>query len=212
MAERVYHVTLAAPFRRVGAAAWAVFNGEYQMPLPDGAGETFEALDGGAIYGALVVTRGTVSAHSNFVFKSYVEAERDVIVWRWVLDDALVPRMTQGKVQNEWGWLVVAPIAETSCRLTLLVHLVPESAFEGRESTLEDVHAHRTRLCIHASARRARDISRWPGSRRHGANQPAVLEGDLCRAREAIGGRFEACDQRRRRRVPAGSARGSRPR
>ncbi|KAG9407489.1 hypothetical protein AC1031_002206 [Aphanomyces cochlioides] len=37
--ERVYHVTLAAPFRLIGAAVWKVFNGGYSMPIPEGAEE-----------------------------------------------------------------------------------------------------------------------------------------------------------------------------
>ncbi|KAF0684272.1 Aste57867_23736 [Aphanomyces stellatus] len=147
MVDRAYHVKLAAPFRRVGSAAWTVFNGQYQMPLPEGASETFEALDDRTIYRALTTTRGTVSAHSNFVFKYYVEPEREVFVWRSVLEDALVPRMTQGKVQDEWGWLVVAPEDDDmSCRLTLLVHLVPEPVREDRECTLEEMFATSTRI------------------------------------------------------------------
>ncbi|KAF0709400.1 hypothetical protein As57867_005923, partial [Aphanomyces stellatus] len=80
MVERVYHVKLAAPFRRVGSASWTVFNGKYQSPLPDGGVESFEALDDRTIYRALTTTRGAVSAHSNFVFKYYVEPEREVFV------------------------------------------------------------------------------------------------------------------------------------
>ncbi|KAF0709401.1 Aste57867_5938 [Aphanomyces stellatus] len=146
MVDRAYHVKLAAPFRRVGSAAWTVFNGQYQMPLPEGASETFEALDDRTIYRALTTTRGTVSAHSNFVFKYYVEPEREVFVWRSVLEDALVPRMTQGKVQDEWGWLVIAPIDDVTCRLTLLVYLVPEPVHEDRENTLEEMFATSARL------------------------------------------------------------------
>ncbi|CAK4460949.1 unnamed protein product, partial [Aphanomyces euteiches] len=137
--ERVYHVPLAAPYRLIGAATWKVFNGEYPIRLPDGAEETLEVLDPFTVYRAFQNVHESSSAHVNMIYKYYVECNREVIVWRSVLEDALVPRMAQGTVTNKWGWLVVEPTADAeSCRVTFLLQVVPAPLQNDQKATLAD--------------------------------------------------------------------------
>ncbi|KAF0736084.1 hypothetical protein Ae201684_007670 [Aphanomyces euteiches] len=124
--ERVYHVTLAAPFRLIGAAVWKVFNGEHPMKIPDGAEQTLEAIDQFTVYQTFRNAGASVLVHANMIYKYYVEVDREVIVWRSVLEDALMPHMTEGAVQDKWGWLVVAPTANlATCRVTFLHQVIP---------------------------------------------------------------------------------------
>ncbi|CAK4776307.1 unnamed protein product [Aphanomyces euteiches] len=141
MPERIYQVTLSAPFRTIGAAVWKVFNGEHPMRLPEGAEETLEAIDPHTVYQTFHNTSKSISVHSNMIYKYYVEVDREVIVWRSVLEDALMPHMNEGEVHNRWGWcacriqiktahiscrLVVAPTSNsTACRVTYIHQMLP---------------------------------------------------------------------------------------
>ncbi|KAH9144537.1 hypothetical protein AeRB84_011533, partial [Aphanomyces euteiches] len=127
MPQRTYHVTIAAPFRLIGAAVWKVFNGEHPLRLPEGAEETLEKVDPYTVYQSFRNLDRDDQVHANNVFKYYVEVNREVIVWRSVLEDALMPRMRDDVVQNKWGWIVVSPTddPETS-RLSFLHQVEPE--------------------------------------------------------------------------------------
>ncbi|KAF0688798.1 Aste57867_19619 [Aphanomyces stellatus] len=57
--------------------------------------------------------------HSNMIRKYYPDATQHVVVWRTVLEDALVPHMTRGAVDNKWGWLVAAPLPEDASNSTI---------------------------------------------------------------------------------------------
>ncbi|KAG9407491.1 hypothetical protein AC1031_002208 [Aphanomyces cochlioides] len=103
MPERVYNVTLAAPFRLVGAAVWRVFSGEHPIPLPEGAEETLEKIDPFTVYQIFRNANETNTAYINLIYKYYVEVDSEVIVWRSVLEDELVPQMKKGRVHNKWG-------------------------------------------------------------------------------------------------------------
>ncbi|RHY61706.1 hypothetical protein DYB26_002199 [Aphanomyces astaci] len=121
--EYIYHMTLPAPYGVVGNACWQVYNGERPPTMADNAERTTEALDARTVYIKYTETlaSGDVN-HVNVIHKHYIEPDRHVIVWRAVLEDALRPAMATGNVQNEWGWIVIAPVPEdpTQCRLALL--------------------------------------------------------------------------------------------
>ncbi|RLO06456.1 hypothetical protein DYB28_002138 [Aphanomyces astaci] len=121
--EYIYHMTLPAPYGVVGNACWQVYNGERPPTMADNAERTTEALDARTVYVKYTETlaSGDVN-HVNVIHKHYIEPDRHVIVWRAVLEDALRPAMATGNVQNEWGWIVIAPVPEdpTQCRLALL--------------------------------------------------------------------------------------------
>ncbi|KAF0684275.1 Aste57867_23739 [Aphanomyces stellatus] len=127
--EYVYHVTLAAPCHLVGPAVWNVWNGTRGPPLPDGAVQTNEYIDPTTLYQAFRRSNDKhETVHSNIVWKYYIEPRRQAIVWRAVLDDALVPHMADGAIHDEWGWAAVVPHPSdpSACRLTLLLNIVTE--------------------------------------------------------------------------------------
>ncbi|RHY21094.1 hypothetical protein DYB32_009898, partial [Aphanomyces invadans] len=72
-----------------------------------------ERIDASTVYVANQYSDGDEVAHSNVVWKRYQgddddgddrdDKKRHVIVWRSVLDDALVPHMAHGVVENDWG-------------------------------------------------------------------------------------------------------------
>ncbi|RHZ35012.1 hypothetical protein DYB37_012071, partial [Aphanomyces astaci] len=132
--EYIYHMTLPAPYGVVGNACWQVYNGERPPTMADNAERvcaieignrmhTTESVDARTVYVKYTETlaSGDVN-HVNVIHKHYIEPDRHVIVWRAVLEDALRPAMATGNVQNEWGWIVIAPVPEdpTQCRLALL--------------------------------------------------------------------------------------------
>ncbi|KAG9412812.1 hypothetical protein AC1031_015711 [Aphanomyces cochlioides] len=127
MPQRTCHVTIAAPFRLIGAAVGKVFNGEHPLRLPEGAEETLEKVDPYTVYQSFRNLDRDDQVHANNVFKYYVEVNREVIVWRSVLEDALMPRMRDDVVQNKWGWIVVLPTDDPeSSRLSFLHQVEPE--------------------------------------------------------------------------------------
>ncbi|ETW05265.1 hypothetical protein H310_04229 [Aphanomyces invadans] len=108
----VNHVNFPAPASTVSAACWRTFSDgsssdrRNMLPLPDNATETIEVLDAHTIYERFCQTQGDITGHSNNIRKFFKDEDgRDVIVWRTVLDDALVPHMAQDVVDNTWGWM-----------------------------------------------------------------------------------------------------------
>ncbi|CAK4609504.1 unnamed protein product [Aphanomyces euteiches] len=91
---------------------------------------TLEKVDPYTVYQSFRNLDRDDQVHANNVFKYYVEVNREVIVWRSVLEDALMPRMRDDVVQNKWGWLVLAPTdsPETS-RLTFLHQVEPTELY-----------------------------------------------------------------------------------
>ncbi|CAK4523319.1 unnamed protein product [Aphanomyces euteiches] len=115
LVEMVHHMTLSAPFSVVGMAAWQVFDGETSPDLPIGAIEaccddialTMERMDPFTVYARLEtppLPPSGASGHSNMIRKYYVEPERHVIVSRTVVEDAAVPHMTFGAVEDRCVW------------------------------------------------------------------------------------------------------------
>ncbi|CAK4678186.1 unnamed protein product [Aphanomyces euteiches] len=125
--EIIHNIELDAPFRVVGAAAWRVFKGDFDFDLPLGADQTFTRMDPNTVYATFVQeTSDCMECHSNMIRKHYREREMEVIVSRTVLDDAAVPYMTKGEIENRSMWLRVLPLSSdaTRCRFTLLQHLI----------------------------------------------------------------------------------------
>ncbi|RHY27209.1 hypothetical protein DYB32_006951 [Aphanomyces invadans] len=111
--DMITHLTLDAPFRLVAAQAWQVCNGELAIDLPDGATELIARPSGG------------IPCHSNTIRKYYVEGDREVIVSRTVLEDAAMPHMSKGAVENR-TMLQVMPLPDdpNRCRFTMLQVLI----------------------------------------------------------------------------------------
>ncbi|CAK4670301.1 hypothetical protein LEN26_001464 [Aphanomyces euteiches] len=121
-------LTLPAPFNWVGPAVWKVFRGDYDKALRANAQEIWERLDEHTAYSAFQAVEGDASAHSNFVAKHYAEPTREVVVWRSVLQDELMPRMATGTVHDEWGSLVVLKVDEHTCCIKSLMYIAAGEA------------------------------------------------------------------------------------
>ncbi|KAF0694504.1 Aste57867_14620 [Aphanomyces stellatus] len=141
IAQCVHHVNLPLPRHAVSAMCWHTLTGRRRTsPLPDNAYETFETIDDHTVYERFCHTRDGVTGHSNNIRKHYPEEDRDVIVWRTVLEDALVPHMSKGAVDDTWGWLVISrhPDDETRCRLTGLVNIPLKPLVQNKGSSSSD--------------------------------------------------------------------------
>ncbi|CAK4679845.1 unnamed protein product [Aphanomyces euteiches] len=107
------HVRVPAPRIVIAATVWEVVGGPHARYLPFGLSETFEQIDASTVYSRIVDSRDpSMTWHSNLIRKLYREPDRDVLVVRSVLDDALVPRMGQVTTQDE-----------NSCNITLLIQI-----------------------------------------------------------------------------------------
>ncbi|CAK4682290.1 unnamed protein product [Aphanomyces euteiches] len=138
--EYAYHVKLGAPFRMIGAAVWKVLTNKYMTPWTCDGVETVEAVDPFTMYRTYSRASNCNAAaiHANLVFKYFVEAEREVIVWRSVLDDELFPNMRNGHVHEETGWMQISPVGPDACRLTLLVQYTAFSDLIGAVSSAHE--------------------------------------------------------------------------
>ncbi|CAK4086399.1 unnamed protein product [Aphanomyces euteiches] len=150
--DRVYlqvqHVmNIDAPYRRVAAACWRIFQGPSNVMHPESATETIDIIDDYTMYERYSQKHKSIMAHVNTVRKYYPGGDQDVIVRRTILDDALVqPPMSEGAVDDTWGWLVVVPHANdrSKCRfiglLQSAVSPFQRSNTEGR-NPLDDAIA-----------------------------------------------------------------------
>ncbi|KAF0688799.1 Aste57867_19620 [Aphanomyces stellatus] len=123
-----YTMDLAFPL--VGRACWRAIR-NYKPVVADAVYGTDE-IDDHTVYQTFTTHVRGKHMHSNMIRKYYPEATRDVVVWRTVLEDALVPHMTRGAVNNKWGWLVAAPLPEDRSKssLTYLFHAVVDDEDE----------------------------------------------------------------------------------
>ncbi|KAH9113064.1 hypothetical protein AeMF1_012689 [Aphanomyces euteiches] len=135
--EFAYNVKLAAPCHVIGAVVWKILPDKELSPWPSDGDETIEMVDPFTMYRTYSRPRDGKRAaiHANMVFKYFAEAERQVIVWRSILDDELLPEIRDGHVHDETGWIDIRPLSPESCQLTLLLQ---SSAFSDLvDSTLE---------------------------------------------------------------------------
>ncbi|KAF0692084.1 Aste57867_16775 [Aphanomyces stellatus] len=138
--EIVNHVKMAAPCAVIGQAAWQVFCGDTPPKLGVRATVTIERLDASTLYERFTDTSvDGLTSHANTVRKVYVEEDdgTHVIVWRSVLEDALVPHMAKGAVEDESGWIVVTPVDDRSCWRSFIMHMrIDPSTFPSGSASL----------------------------------------------------------------------------
>ncbi|CAK4180217.1 unnamed protein product [Aphanomyces euteiches] len=101
--EFAYNVKLAAPCHVIGAVVWKILSDKELSPWPSDGDETIEMVDPFTMYRTYSRPRDGKRAaiHANMVFKYFAEAERQVIVWRSILDDELLPEIRDGHVHDE---------------------------------------------------------------------------------------------------------------
>ncbi|CAK4699745.1 unnamed protein product [Aphanomyces euteiches] len=139
--QLINHAALPVPYDRLSKATWQVF----QAPLAsDTCQATIECIDANVVYEQAVEAKHGCRCYSNTISKLYKERGRDVIAWRSVLEDELVPQMTSGSVANHVGWyfkfhrnnadLVFLRISFSALenpnqtRLTLLMEIVADAS------------------------------------------------------------------------------------
>ncbi|KAF0694511.1 Aste57867_14627 [Aphanomyces stellatus] len=138
------HIKLAAPCEIVSRAIWQVNCGDMPLPMSTGASVSIERLDECTMYEQFAETHANgIISHANTVRKLYMEEDAaHVIVWRSVLEDALVPHMSKGAVEDESGWVVVTPIDDESCWQSFVVHVrIDPSTFPTPPSISQLTHA-----------------------------------------------------------------------
>ncbi|CAK4266018.1 unnamed protein product [Aphanomyces euteiches] len=105
-----------APFRIVSQALWSALAACTHNPEA-----ALHVVDDSTIYERFSCIAGQATVHCNTIRKFYAEDSRDVILWRTVLEDVLVPNMDRGVVNNE---IQCAPTSDPEvCRITSLTQV-----------------------------------------------------------------------------------------
>ncbi|KAF0694506.1 Aste57867_14622 [Aphanomyces stellatus] len=102
----INHFTLPLPYGVAAQACWRVLHGDRGPRLPPHATQTRDRLDAHTVYECF---QDAPEIFSNTIRKYYAGDDRDVIVSRSVLDDAQMPQMGDGVVDDMEGWFVVRP-------------------------------------------------------------------------------------------------------
>ncbi|CAK4855352.1 unnamed protein product [Aphanomyces euteiches] len=123
LVEFVNNIVLAAPFDTIGAIAWGIQGNETPVELPEGVSQEMEIIDEKTIY--IVNKDARNRSFSNTIRKRYVEPYRHVIVQRTVQEDALMPQMNRGAVENKSSWMEITPLPEdaTKSRMAFVMYL-----------------------------------------------------------------------------------------
>ncbi|KAF0684266.1 Aste57867_23730 [Aphanomyces stellatus] len=121
--EYVNHIVLAAPYETIGQAVWRVFGCETPPLLPPGMTDTVEFIDKCTIY--YQSTDTARRCYANTIRKYYPEVDRHTIVARTVLEDALMPHMVRGAMEDKSGWIQVVPFPSDSTKsiMTVIIHI-----------------------------------------------------------------------------------------
>ncbi|KAG9407510.1 hypothetical protein AC1031_002225 [Aphanomyces cochlioides] len=116
----VNHVTFEVPSRLIAAAVWNAIGGRQSPTLPRGVWWKRSMLR--QRYSRIVDARDpAMTWHSNIIRKVFRHEDREIIVVRTVLDDALVPRQAADRVENKWAWIQIVAEGHEKCRVTFLV-------------------------------------------------------------------------------------------
>ncbi|KAG9407512.1 hypothetical protein AC1031_002227 [Aphanomyces cochlioides] len=123
LVEFVNNIVLAAPFDTIGAIAWGIQGSETPVELPEGVSQEMEIIDEKTIYN--MNTDARHRSFSNTIRKRYVEPYRQVIIQRTVQEDALMPQLNRGAVENKSSWMEITPLSEdaTKCRMAFVMYL-----------------------------------------------------------------------------------------
>ncbi|KAH9130864.1 hypothetical protein LEN26_008122, partial [Aphanomyces euteiches] len=122
--EFVNCVSVAAPFRLLGASIWQAFSSLKSTSCPRDFIETLEIIDPFTVYSRkqmLAKGDAKVAWQSNIIRKYFPENDRCVFVARTVLEDELSPPKPTDVVEDKWIWMEVVPVDLCRCRLIALV-------------------------------------------------------------------------------------------
>ncbi|KAF0688796.1 Aste57867_19617 [Aphanomyces stellatus] len=114
----VNHLNMPAPFQLMATACWRVLSGDEPMPTYMCADEinVWERLDQETSYERFQATQHGQTCHSNILRKWFETDDRVVIVWRTVVDDALVTRQPGDIVDDACGWWTFSKHADDATK------------------------------------------------------------------------------------------------
>ncbi|KAG9407479.1 hypothetical protein AC1031_002196 [Aphanomyces cochlioides] len=96
--------------------------------------------------------------------KYYVEPERHVIVSRTVVEDAAVPHMTFGAVEDRCVWLTASAVEgnPSKCRLTIVQHVLWNPDDANSRANVDDTSAAIVTLMRHVCFKSPREQGLLP--------------------------------------------------
>ncbi|KAF0715344.1 Aste57867_3421 [Aphanomyces stellatus] len=149
------HIQLAAPCAVISRAIWQVMSG-HDVSVSSTASVTIERVDDQTIYEQFTDTKDDgVVCHANKIIKLYVEEKDDddecashVMVWRSVLDDARLPHMTHGTIEDESGWVVLTPIDDHSCWQSMVFHSRIDPSHANKGTHVDAIAASMRQLAV----------------------------------------------------------------
>ncbi|KAF0688797.1 Aste57867_19618 [Aphanomyces stellatus] len=156
--QAVNHVNLPAPFQRMAAACWDVLSGVEAIPTSNFASDidVWERVDPYTVYERFQTTQHGKTCHSNILRKWYEMDDRVVIVWRTIVDDALVTRKPSDTVDDSCGWwtFAVNPEDPAKSHMTIVVQSNISRLVESHDEPTdpEDVIAALKKLVVNHPA------------------------------------------------------------
>ncbi|KAH9067420.1 hypothetical protein Ae201684P_021578 [Aphanomyces euteiches] len=97
--ECANNIVLDAPFDTIATATWHILATKTPVELPEGVRQVAEVIDDHTIY--MMQTDAYRRSYCNTIRKRYIEHDRHVIIQRTVQEDALMPHMNRGAVENK---------------------------------------------------------------------------------------------------------------
>ncbi|KDO18098.1 hypothetical protein SPRG_16538 [Saprolegnia parasitica CBS 223.65] len=130
-ASLVMHTTVChswpVPFTQLAELLWGMITAP--MPEECGVSSTLKESFGTEMTYAHYVANNFPALfppiQSRIAARKYVEASRVVLVWRTILEDALMPWNPQQLVGNEATWMVVSDQGDGTCRLLTYAQMRP---------------------------------------------------------------------------------------
>ncbi|OQR91740.1 hypothetical protein ACHHYP_04394 [Achlya hypogyna] len=123
MAKFIGRESYAAPIDVVAAAFWDAVHGGQAPEVPAGASLTEERVDADTLYLKYHTHADETPIFLNMIFKKYREATRRVVIWRSVVEDALLPHMSVGVRGVQWGWATMEAMPDGQTLFTFLCHV-----------------------------------------------------------------------------------------
>ncbi|KDO18248.1 hypothetical protein SPRG_16369 [Saprolegnia parasitica CBS 223.65] len=114
------------PFRMLGHAIWSFLNADHVNDAANGS-DSFENLgspEDNMVYmkSRWQISPGTV-AESRLVIKRFIEETREIVVWRNIIEDALLPFDPLAITFNGSGWAIVEQTADNGSTLQFFTEI-----------------------------------------------------------------------------------------
>ncbi|KAF0688795.1 Aste57867_19616 [Aphanomyces stellatus] len=134
--QAMNHVNLPVPYKVLDASCWPVFRGDDAMQVPTLANEVnvWEHIDTQTVYERFEARHANGRTyHCHTIRKRFETDDHIVVVWRTVVDDALVQRQPMDVVDDACGWWKIAAHEDdpSQSRVTIVTHSNISKLLEG---------------------------------------------------------------------------------